>query len=328
MSAEKSEDDAGQAAKKGIALICIGMAGAGKTSFVQKLTSQLHTAGTPPYIVNLDAAVTNIPYEPNIDIRDTVNYKEVMRQYELGPNGGIVTALNLFATKFDQVMGILEQRTLEHDHLVIDTPGQIEVFTWSASGQIITETMANTMPTVLVYIIDTPRCMNASTFLSNMLYACSILYKSKLPFILAFNKIDIVSHDFAIEWMTDYDALYEAISQDTSYKSSLSSSMATVLEEFYKNLRAVGVSALTGAGMDDFFKAVDEAAVEYATEYKPLLDRLRKEKEEKMAKNSMEKLQKDMRPEGKVVGGKADAEKLIVNGDLPEEEDIGPDDYS
>jgi hypothetical protein len=52
--------------------------------------------------------------------------------------------------------------------------------------------------------------------MSNMLYACSILYKSKLPFILAFNKVDVVSHEFAVEWMTDYDALADAIAQDTS----------------------------------------------------------------------------------------------------------------
>lgn len=32
-----------------------------------------------------------------------MNYKEVMKQYGLGPNGGIVTSLNLFATRFDQV---------------------------------------------------------------------------------------------------------------------------------------------------------------------------------------------------------------------------------
>ena len=37
------------------------------------------------------------------DIRDTVKYKEVMKHYQLGPNGGIVTSLNLFATRFDQV---------------------------------------------------------------------------------------------------------------------------------------------------------------------------------------------------------------------------------
>lgn len=48
-------------------------------------------------------AVKRVPFSANIDIRDTVNYKEVMTQYGLGPNGGILTALNLFATKFDQV---------------------------------------------------------------------------------------------------------------------------------------------------------------------------------------------------------------------------------
>ncbi len=60
----------------------------------------------PPYIVNLDPACYEVPYPSNIDIRDTVNYKEVMKQYGLGPNGGIVTSLNLFATKFDQVSSL------------------------------------------------------------------------------------------------------------------------------------------------------------------------------------------------------------------------------
>lgn len=32
-----------------------------------------------------------------------MNYKSVMKEYNLGPNGGILTSLNLFATKFDQV---------------------------------------------------------------------------------------------------------------------------------------------------------------------------------------------------------------------------------
>ena len=33
----------------------------------------------------------------------TTRNPQVMKQYQLGPNGGIMTALNLFATKFDQV---------------------------------------------------------------------------------------------------------------------------------------------------------------------------------------------------------------------------------
>jgi hypothetical protein len=47
--------------------------------------------------------VTKLPYGAHVDIRDTVNYKNVMKQYSLGPNGAILTSLNLFATRFDQV---------------------------------------------------------------------------------------------------------------------------------------------------------------------------------------------------------------------------------
>ena len=68
--------------KKPTVIITIGMAGAGKSTFVQRLNSYLHSLDPPlpPYILNLDPAVTNVPFEPNIDIRDTVNYQEVMKQ--------------------------------------------------------------------------------------------------------------------------------------------------------------------------------------------------------------------------------------------------------
>ena len=52
----------------------------GKTTLMQRLNSYLHSKDTPPYILNLDPAVTHMPYSANIDIRDTVDYKEVMKQ--------------------------------------------------------------------------------------------------------------------------------------------------------------------------------------------------------------------------------------------------------
>lgn len=81
----------------------------------------------------------------------------------------------------------------------MDTPGQIEIFTWSASGAIITEAFASTFPTVIAYVVDTPRSESPVTFMSNMLYACSILYKTRLPLVLAFNKTDVAQHQFALE---------------------------------------------------------------------------------------------------------------------------------
>lgn len=40
-------------------------------------------------------------------------------------------------------MTLLQKRSGEVKNIIIDTPGQIEVFTWSASGAIITETLVS-----------------------------------------------------------------------------------------------------------------------------------------------------------------------------------------
>lgn len=91
---------------KPLCLIVLGMAGSGKTTFVQRLTADLYASSSAPFVVNLDPACLEVPFPANVDIRDTINYKEVMKQYGLGPNGAIVTSLNLFATKFDQVRSV------------------------------------------------------------------------------------------------------------------------------------------------------------------------------------------------------------------------------
>ncbi len=98
-----------------------------------------------------------------------------------------------------QVVNLVERREGELDYVLVDTPGQIEIFTWSASGSIITEAFASTFPTVVCYVVDTPRSLSPVTFMSNMLYACGILYKTRLPLLLAFNKVDVAQHQFALE---------------------------------------------------------------------------------------------------------------------------------
>ncbi|WWD16326.1 hypothetical protein CI109_100752 [Kwoniella shandongensis] len=294
----------GEKKKEPVVILCIGMAGSGKTTLMQRLNSHLNSRNSPPYILNLDPAVSHMPYSANIDIRDTVDYKEVMKQYNLGPNGGILTALNLFTTKFDQVLGYVEKRAESVDYILVDTPGQIEIFTWSASGAIITDAIASSLPTVVAYIVDTPRTTAPATFMSNMLYACSILYKTRLPFIIVFNKIDVQPHDFALEWMEDFEAYQAALNDKSrdehgegSYVNSLMGSMCLVLEEFYNNLRAVGVSAMTGEGMKAFFDAVEEGRKEYEADYRPELDRLAAERAaqtEADKKAQLERLMRDM----------------------------------
>jgi len=235
-------------------------------------------------------------------------------------------------------MEILEKRTAPDPsklnskpikHILVDTPGQIEVFVWSASGSILLDSLASTFPTVIAYIIDAPRTASTSTFMSNMLYACSILYKTKLPMILVMNKTDIKDAEFAKEWMTDFEAFQAALREEeeagsfgglegsasgmgggSGYMGSLLNSMSLMLEEFYSHLSMVGVSAMTGAGIKEFFEAVDEKTQEFERDYKPELERRKKqrdEKEEESRQKELGKLMKDMAVSGE--GGPKIAKK-------------------
>lgn len=128
---------------------------------------------------------------------------KVMKQYNPGPSGGILKVLNLFMTNiFDQVLGIIEKcaETVESKlrlvfvvaqrapdtevfvvgHVILNLPGQIEIFTCSASGAIITDAIASSLPTIVAYI-SRPLCTAASaTFMSNVLCVLCVSIHSEL----------------------------------------------------------------------------------------------------------------------------------------------------
>ncbi|ETW35646.1 hypothetical protein C923_03737 [Plasmodium falciparum UGT5.1] len=275
-------------------IIVIGMAGSGKTTYVGSLYNYLKVEQKKKvYTMNLDPAVKYVQYPLNIDIRDSIKYHEIMKEYKLGPNGAIMTCLNLFATRFDKVIEILEKRKSKLHYIIVDTPGQIEVFNWSASGNIILETLSVSFPVVINYIIDTVRCERPITFMSNMLYACSVLYKSRLPFLACFNKTDIIKHDKCIEWMTNYDTFNDDVLNDESYMASFSRSCALMINEFYEGIKTVGVSSKTNEGFNNILKNLQILKEEYLNEYVSSIEKQMKkikQRKEKDVKIKMEAL--------------------------------------
>lgn len=73
---EKKHQAEGSIKKEPVCLLILGMAGSGKTSLLRRLDAHLNVR-RPHYTINLDPAVDSVPYITYIDIRDTVNYKEV-----------------------------------------------------------------------------------------------------------------------------------------------------------------------------------------------------------------------------------------------------------
>lgn len=272
--------------RKPIVILVVGMAGTGKTTLVHRLQLYTTEQKIKSYFINLDPAVQDVPYNCHVDVRDTVNYKEVMQQYHLGPNGAILTSLNLFATKIHQMIALIEKRQEELEWVIVDTPGQIEVFTWSASGQLITEAFSSTFPTAVLFVADVTRCVNPVSFMSTMMYSCSIMFKSQLPLLLALNKIDVERGDGIVRWMQDHDELSDALHEmRSSYSTTLTSSLAMFVHEYYSRLVVTQVSAMTGEGLDALRCGIAQLKTEYTEHFEPLLRRRAKERQDKEVEN-------------------------------------------
>mmetsp|Transcript_16481 Transcript_16481/g.33986 ORF Transcript_16481/g.33986 Transcript_16481/m.33986 type:complete len:119 (+) Transcript_16481:69-425(+) len=109
-----------------------------------------------------------------------------------------------------------------------------------------------------------------------------------------------------MEWMKDFEAFQEALDNarnndggESGFYDSLTRSLSLVLDEFYTEFskNAVGVSAITGDGIDDFWKVIREAAtVDFELYIEDLKHRIEEQeaKKEAMARVQARKLQRDV----------------------------------
>lgn len=242
--------------------LVVGMAGAGKTTFCQRLYSWISqdSCKIDPktglnsciYSINLDPAVLNCRMPLNLDIRDHVDYNGVMEKYNIGPNGAITTSLNLFLLNINDHMKLTNSK-----YIIIDTPGQIETFTWSSPGYIIRDYFKSVGRLVMIYLVDSHNSSDASVFMSNMMYAVSLMCRYEVPVLCTFNKTDIERSTKIEEWARDYEAFRSSLDEN-KLQTPLLGSMALHFEEFYNSIDTVSISSATGVGKDDFFNKVDE----------------------------------------------------------------------
>jgi GTPase SAR1 family protein len=190
-----------------------GTAGAGKSLLSSKIYQYYTRNGAFAAILNLDPGVVSLPYTPDVDIRDLVDIVSLMKQYDLGPNGALMMSNDLIASKLDEIQQQADD--INPDYLIVDTPGQIELFAYRTSGPYVVNNFVAEQKTSL-FLFDGVLMTTATNFISMALLATSIKLRLGLPTINVLTKIDLIADKISeiLRWTTNIKTLENAISAE------------------------------------------------------------------------------------------------------------------
>ena len=226
-----------------------GTAGAGKSLLTSKLKEYYAKNATFPITLNLDPGVASLPYSPDIDVRDYIDLNSLMEQYELGSNGSLIMANDLIATKIDDIQK--EADTINPDYLIVDTPGQIELFAYRQSGpffvnEFIAEEKMN------LFLFDGTMVSTPENFVSLTLLSTSIRLRLGLPTVNVITKTDLIQEKLekVLSWSgTDSQLEADLAGEVNGDTFSLISDMLSSLNRHDFQQDLIPVSNLTGDGM-------------------------------------------------------------------------------
>ena len=172
-----------------------------------------------------------------------------MEQYELGSNGSLIMANDLIATKIDDIQKEID--VINPDYLIVDTPGQVELFAYRTSGPFFVKNL-NAEEKVNLFLYDGTMISSPANFVSLSLLSTSIRLRLGLPTINVLTKTDLIQDNLEkiLEWSSnEYDLEGEVAKEVDGETLSLISDMLQSLNknEFLDDL--IPVSNATGEGM-------------------------------------------------------------------------------
>ena len=190
-----------------------GTAGSGKSLLTSKLYDYYTKNGAFAAILNLDPGVENMPYTCDVDVRDYVDYVSIMQKYDLGPNGALIMANDLIASKVDDIKN--EVNRVNPDYLIVDTPGQIELFAYRSSGPFLVENISSEEKTN-IFLFDGALINTPVNFVSIALLATSIRLRLKIATVNVLTKTDLIGAKLKdiLQWTTSLSKLEDAIGKE------------------------------------------------------------------------------------------------------------------
>ena len=243
--------------KENIFVYFIGTAGSGKSTLTANFQKWFKLRGLDAVIVNLDPGAENLPYEPDVDIRDWISLKEVMETHELGPNGAQIACADMIALNTGDVKKSID--AFKSDYILIDTPGQLELFVFRESGKYTIEFL-NPERSVICYLLDPILARTASGFVSQLLLSITTNFRLSRPQINVLSKSDLLSDDdlnIIKRWSDGPDELYGAIiNEEASVYREMSEGILNLIKDFGGHTRLVPTSKEDFFGIEDVYTYV------------------------------------------------------------------------
>lgn len=238
------------------AIYITGTAGSGKSLLTSNLLQWYIDHDNFPITLNLDPAVSELPYLPDVDIRDHIDINNIIETYGLGPNGAIIMAHDLISTKIQDIQ--LEVDELNPDYILIDTPGQIELFAYRSSGNyFISNFQADSK--VTIFIMDGVLVSSPINFVSLSLLSTSINLRLKTSQINVLSKRDLIIDNLEniLDWSHSDTTLLEALDKENNQEFSLlSKDVLKIISQNGLNQDLVAVSNLTMNGLIELYSVL------------------------------------------------------------------------
>ncbi|KAJ5423263.1 hypothetical protein N7491_008479 [Penicillium cf. griseofulvum] len=150
------------------AQLVIGPPGAGKSTYCNGMHQFLGAIGRKCSVVNLDPANDKTSYPCALDVRDLVTLEDIMEEDKLGPNGGVLYALEELENNFDWLENGLKE--LGDDYILFDCPGQVELFTHHASlRNIFYKIQKMGIRLIVIHLVDSYTLTLPSMYISALL---------------------------------------------------------------------------------------------------------------------------------------------------------------
>ncbi|HDM23974.1 GTPase [archaeon] len=240
----------------------LGTAGSGKSMLTKSMEYFLTLKEIPCITVNLDPGARNLPYSPTIDVRDYITLEEVMRKYNLGPNGGLIAAIDLLINYIDSIKE--EILAFDAQFAIIDTPGQMELFAFRSTGPRVISCIADEIPSSAIFLIDGLLSVESpSNFVSSLLLGLSVRLRIPLPTVYAISKVDLLSEndiEKILMWSEDADNLLNELQLRESDSSviELSTSLCMLLQNFYAVSQLIPISSETFEGFNELIGTIEQ----------------------------------------------------------------------